>query len=84
MVKLSVIVPCYNVEKYLSECLDSILNQTFEDIEIICINDGSTDNTQDILDSYLKKDKRIKVISQHNQGLSMARNVGLKNVTGEK
>ena len=50
MVKLSVIVPCYNVEKYLSECLDSILNQTFEDIEIICINDGSTDNTQDILD----------------------------------
>ena len=83
MVKLSVIVPCYNVEKYLSECLDSILNQTFEDIEIICINDGSTDNTQDILDSYLKKDKRIKVISQHNQGLSMARNVGLKNVTGE-
>ena len=83
MVKLSVIVPCYNVEEYLSECLDSILNQTFEDIEIICINDGSTDNTQDILDSYLKKDNRIKVISQHNQGLSMARNVGLKNVTGE-
>ena len=83
VVKLSVIVPCYNVEEYLGECLDSIINQTFRDIEIVCINDGSTDNTLDILNSYAKKDDRIKIINQTNQGLSMARNMGLKNVTGE-
>ena len=83
VVKLSVIVPCYNVEEYLGECLDSIINQTFRDIEIVCINDGSTDNTLDILNSYAKKDDRIKIINQTNQGLSMSRNMGLKNVTGE-
>ncbi len=83
MVKISVIVPCYNVEKYLKECLDSIVNQTLEDIEIICINDGSTDNTLNIINSYAEKDNRIKIINQTNQGLSKARNVGLENVTGE-
>ena len=83
MVKISVIVPCYNVEEYLEECLDSIVNQTFKDIEIICINDGSTDNTLDILNSYAQKDTRIKIISQSNQGLSAARNAGLKSINGE-
>ena len=83
MVKISVIVPCYNVEEYLEECLDSIINQTFKDMEIICINDGSTDNTLNILNSYAERDSRIKIISQSNQGLSAARNTGLKNVTGE-
>jgi len=60
MVKISVIVPVYNVEEYLEECLDSIINQTLEDIEIICVNDGSTDNSLKILEKYSQKDERIK------------------------
>ena len=83
MVKVSVIVPVYNVEKYLRKCIDSIVNQTLEDIEIICINDGSTDSSLDILQSYAKNDTRIKVISQENNGLGFARNVGLKHATGD-
>ncbi|WP_407415907.1 glycosyltransferase family 2 protein [Methanobrevibacter sp.] len=83
MVKISVIVPCYNVEEYLEECLDSIINQTLEDIEIICIDDGSTDNTPEILKSYANKDNRIKLILQPNSGLSASRNVGLDNSCGE-
>ena len=83
LVKVSVIVPVYNVEKYLRECLDNILNQSLEDIEIICVNDGSTDNSLDILDEYSKKDSRVKVISQENKGLSGARNTGMKHVTGQ-
>ena len=83
MVKISVIVPVYNVEKYLSECLNSILAQTFNDFEVICVNDGSTDRSSEILLQYAKKDKRIKVITQKNQGLSMARNNGLKEAGGE-
>jgi glycosyltransferase involved in cell wall biosynthesis len=81
--KVSVIVPVYNTEKYLPDCLDSIINQTFKDIEIICINDGSTDNSVEILEKYTKKDSRIKVITQKNQGLSGARNTGTKNAQGE-
>lgn len=83
MVKVSVIVPVYNVEKYLEECLDSIINQTLEDIEIICVNDGSTDNSLSILESFAKKEDRIKIISQENQGLAAARNLGLDNVNGD-
>ena len=83
MVKVSVIVPVYNVEKYLEECLDSIINQTLEDIEIICINDGSTDNSLNILNSYTKTDKRMKVFSQENQGQGVARNYGLSIATGD-
>lgn len=83
MAVISVIVPVYNVEKYLSRCLDSIINQTFSDLEIICINDGSTDNSSRILDDYANKDKRIKVISKANGGLSDARNTGLKYVSGQ-
>lgn len=80
---ISVIIPVYNVEKYLSECLHSICNQTFEDLEIICVNDGSTDNSLNILQNYAKKDLRIKIITQENKGLGCARNVGLAHATGE-
>ena len=59
---LSVIVPCYNVEKYLKRCLDSIINQTYKNLEIICVNDGSTDKSVEILQKYAKKDARIKVV----------------------
>ena len=64
MPKISIIVPVYNVEKYLSQCLDSILTQTFKDFECICVNDGSTDNSLSILQKYAKKDNRIKIIEQ--------------------
>lgn len=83
MAKISVIIPVYNTEKYLSRCLDSVLNQTFQDIEVVCINDGSTDNSLKILRQYAKKDKRIKLMSQENKGLSVTRNVGLKNISGK-
>lgn len=83
MVRISVIVPVYNVEDYLAECLDSLLAQTFEDIEILCINDGSTDSSPDILEQYSKRDSRIRIISQTNQGLAMARNCGLDHATGD-
>ena len=75
---ISVIIPVYNVENYLRQCLDSILNQTYTDFEVICVNDGSTDNSLNILNEYAQKDSRIKVISQKNKGLSGARNTGLK------
>lgn len=83
MVKVSVIVPVYNVEKYLDVCLDSLINQTFEDFEIICINDGSTDSCLNILRQYAKLDSRIKIFSQKNLGLSAARNAGMKQAKGE-
>ena len=83
MPKVSIIVPVYNVEKYLRQCLDSVLNQTFQEFEAICINDGSTDSCAQILDEYAKKDSRIKVITQDNKGLSEARNTGLKHVQGD-
>lgn len=83
MPKISVIVPIYNVEKYLSACLDSILGQTFRDFEAICVNDGSSDNSAAILTEYAQKDSHIKVITQENKGLSGARNTGIKAATGE-
>ena len=83
MPKISVIVPVYNTEQYLAECLDSVLAQTFQDIEIICVNDGSPDNSAAILSEYAKKDPRIKVITQENKGLSAARNAGLAMAQGE-
>lgn len=83
MPKISVIIPVYNVEKYLTECLTSVVNQTFKDIEIICVNDGSTDNSPKILEAFAQKDSRIKIINQENQGLSAARNTGLDVATGE-
>jgi len=80
---LSVIIPVYNVEPYLEQCLDSVVNQTYKDLEIICINDGSTDNSLKILEKYQKKDSRIKLINQKNKGLSGARNAGLDVAKGE-
>ena len=76
--KVTVIVPVYNVEKYLATCLDSLVSQTYKDIEIICVNDGSTDGSGAILEDYSKKDHRIKVIEKKNGGLSSARNAGLE------
>ena len=83
MAKISVIIPVYNVEKYLVRCLDSVLGQTFKDFEVICVNDGSPDKSGEILSEYSKKDNRIIVITQNNQGLSMARNNGLNIAKGE-
>lgn len=83
MVKISVIVPVYNAEKYLRESIDSIVNQGLDDIEIICIDDGSTDNSLDILNEYADIDSRIKIISQKNSGAGASRNLGLEHATGE-
>lgn len=83
MVEISVIIPVYNVEKYLKQCLESVVNQTFRDIEIICVNDGSTDNSLGCLESYEKQDERIRIITQKNKGLSGARNTGMKYATGK-
>ncbi len=80
---ISVIVPVYNVEKYLEECLDSIQNQTYSNIEIILVNDGSTDNSKEICEKYCKQDSRFKLIDQTNQGQSVARNNGVATSTGE-
>lgn len=82
-VKVSIIIPVYNVEQYISQCLDSLINQTLQEIEIICINDGSKDNSLNILNDYAKKDSRIKIINKKNEGLSCARNDGLKAASGE-
>ena len=83
MPKISVIVPVYNVEKYLNKCLDTIISQTFSDIEIICVNDGSTDNSRKILEEYKNKDSRIVIVDKKNGGLSSARNAGMKVAKGE-
>lgn len=81
--KLSVIIPIYNAEKYLRECIESILSQSYREWELIAVNDGSSDNTRDILDGYQKRDERIKVFHKNNEGVAIARNVGLKQVTGD-
>ena len=83
MPKVSVIVPVYNTEKYISRCLNSLLSQTFSDMEIICVNDGSTDNSKVILEEYASKNNKLKIITQENQGLACARNSGLKVASGE-
>lgn len=83
MVKISIIIPVYNTEKYLERCLESILNQEIKEIEVIIVNDGSPDNSYLIIERYRKKDKRIKVISKINGGLSSARNAGIKIAKGE-
>ena len=79
---ISVIVPIYNVEKYLNKCIDSIINQKYKNLEIILVDDGSPDNSGKICDEYSKKDNRIKVIHKENGGVSSARNVGINNATG--
>ena len=80
---ISVIVPVYNVEKYLEECLDSIKNQTFNDIEVILVNDGSTDNSKEICERYCSQDPRFHLINQENKGQSIARNRGVAESKGE-
>ncbi|MGL5057386.1 MAG: glycosyltransferase [Fusobacteriaceae bacterium] len=81
--KVSVVIPVYNVELYLKEALDSVINQTLKEIEIIVVNDGSTDGSFEIIKEYKEKDSRIVVIDQKNQGLSCARNSGLRKAYGE-
>jgi len=81
--KVSVIIPCYNAERFLGECLDSLLNQTLKGIEIICVDDGSTDNTRSILDAYVQKDLRFKYLTQQNQFAGVARNKGMEIAKGE-
>ena len=83
MDKISIIIPFYSVEKYIEKCLDSIVNQTYKNLEIILVDDGSPDNCGAIAEEYAKKDSRIKVIHQKNAGLSCARNAGLKIATGD-
>ncbi|MTM73415.1 glycosyltransferase, partial [Turicibacter sanguinis] len=82
-VMVSIIIPVYNVEKYLEECLDSAINQTYRNIEIIVVNDGSTDGSLSILNEYASKYSNLKIINQENKGLSAARNSGLKQVKGK-
>lgn len=81
--KISVIIPVYNVEKYLVECLESVISQTLKEIEIICINDGSTDNSLKILEELALKDNRIKIINKENEGPAATRNLGIKLAIGE-
>ena len=83
MVKLSIVIPIYNVEKYLGECLESVILQSLKDIEIICVNDGSTDKSTAILNEYSKKDNRIKVIYIKNSGYGAAVNAGMRVASGE-
>lgn len=79
MYKLTVIVPAYNVEKYIEKCLESLVNQTYRDLEILVVNDGSTDNTKKIIEKYEKKSENLKLLNKENGGLSSARNFGLQN-----
>lgn len=83
MVKVSIIVPIFNTERYLQKCLDSIICQTLKDIEIICVNDGSTDSSRQILEEYKNKDSRIKIIDKENSGYGNSMNIGLSYSTGE-
>ncbi|KLI17834.1 glycosyltransferase family 2 protein [Brachyspira hyodysenteriae] len=84
MIKVSVVLPIYNVEKYLPKCLESIINQTLKDIEIICINDCSPDNSENIIKEYIKKDNRIKLINnEKNIGVGVSRNIGIDSSNGE-
>ena len=80
---ISVIIPVYNSERYLADCLDHVLNQTYRDLELLCIDDGSTDQSAAILDRYAQRDSRIRVVHQPNSGVSAARNVGLDLAKGE-
>jgi len=83
MDKISIIIPVYNVESYLKKCLDSVINQTYSNLEILLVNDGSSDNSGKICDEYALKDSRIRVFHKENGGVSSAKNVGLKNMSGK-
>ena len=79
---ISIILPVYNAEKYLGKCLDSLKVQTFPDIEILCVDDGSQDGSRRICEEYMLADKRFKLLSQPNSGPAAARNLGLRNAAG--
>lgn len=81
--KISIVIPVYNAEKYIKKCLKSILGQTYTNVEVILVNDGSTDNSLSIIKTYATTDARIKIVDKKNEGVSSARNTGLKNATGE-
>ena len=83
MPKVSIVVPVYNVEKYLDRCIDSLVNQTLKDIEIILVDDGSPDNCPQMCDAWACRDSRIKVVHKENGGLGSARNAGLAEITGK-
>ena len=80
---VSIVIPVYNVENFVKDTLSSVCNQTYKNIEIICVDDGSTDNSLSVLNFYSEKDKRIKVLSQSNSGVSAARNNGIRAAEGE-
>lgn len=82
-ITVSVIIPIYNRARTISVAIDSLLSQSFKDFEIILINDGSTDNTEEVLEKYIKQDKRIKLFIQENSGVSSARNLGLRMSEGQ-
>ena len=82
--KFSIIMPVYNTALYLKKSIQSVIEQTYENWELICVNDGSTDDSLEICEHYAKQDSRIKVFSKVNEGVSVARNFGLKKVTGER
>lgn len=82
MIKISVIIPVYGVEKYIRQCLESVIKQTYKNLEIIVVNDGTKDNSMKIVEEYLV-DERIKVINKENGGISSARNRGIEEATGE-
>ena len=80
---ISIVIPVYKVEKYLEKCVESVINQTYKNLEILLVNDGSPDNCPKICDEYAQKDNRIKVIHKENGGLSDARNAGIDVATGK-
>ena len=81
--KVSIIIPIYNVERYLKKCLDSVVRQTYSNLEIILVNDGSTDDSKKIAEKYIQDDERIILINKKNGGLSDARNCGIEKASGE-
>lgn len=83
MKKISIIIPCYNSQKYLNRCVDSVLNQTYKNFELILVDDGSTDNTNEILKAYAKKDQRVVHLTKANSGVGATRNFGIKHATGD-
>ena len=83
MVKISIVIPIYNAEDHLQRCVDSVLNQTEKNIEIILVDDGSKDNSIEICKNYLNQDKRVQLIHQENSGVSAARNRGIEQACGE-
>lgn len=80
---ISIIIPVYNAKKYIQDCIESVFSQTYHNLEIVLVDDGSTDGSEQLVDDYAKSDQRFKTFHQHNQGLSSARNTGLKHTTGQ-